>query len=186
MYAYQQYAPTQQTRRSGIDAASWALIALVVALICAGAGWAIASKRVMSQGELQDQSILASREGAARGMQDGYRDGAKVGRREEGLRARLDLQRSKRGAVQDGFNTGFNDGRARTEARSSGFDALAMSSLGSYPSMGYSDALSSGLFDDEPGYSTSSYSSYGYGANVGSTYATSGSSYASGSLGLGY
>lgn len=186
MYAYQQPAATAQ-RSGGLDVTAWALVALVVALVCAAAGWAIASQDVLSRDDLASEAQLAAREGAARGMTDGYSQGAKGGRSEAALRARLDLQQTKRSAAQEGYQAGLNDGRARAAARAGDPDAMfgLTTASGAYPSMDYSDVLASGLFGDEPGFSTSAYGEFGYGTGSSVPYGSS-SPLASSSLAPGY
>jgi hypothetical protein len=174
MYAYPQTAPAvQQPGRSnnGIDVASWALVALIVAILCAVVGWFIASHGVLGRGDVQTQAQLAAREGAARGVQDGYGQGAAQGRRQAALRAQLNLAQTKRSAAQDGYSAGFNAGRERAAARAgeSMFGA-GMSTYGAYPPQDSTDLMASGLFDDEPGFASSAYDEFGYGTSTGSAY----------------
>lgn len=189
MYAYQQPAPAAVgSRTGGLDVTAWALVALVVAVVCGAAGWAIASQDVLGRDDLANETQLAAREGAARGMTDGYSQGAKSGRAEAGLRARLDLQQTKRSAAQEGYQAGFGDGRSRAAARAGDPDAMfGMSSTtsGAYPSMDYSDVLASGLFGDEPGYSTSAFGEFGYGTGSSVPYGST-NPLASSSLAPGY
>ena len=78
MSTYQMTAPAQ-SRPGGMDVASWALVAVVVAIICAGAGWAIAREAGPTQDDLALSADLAGREGRIRGESSGYADGAKLG-----------------------------------------------------------------------------------------------------------
>ena len=170
MYAYPQTAAAP-SRSNGMDVTAWALVALIVAIICAGVGWFAASQDVLGNGDVQTQAELASREAAAAGVQSGYKAGAAQGRREAGLQAQLKLAQTKRSAAQEGFTNGFSDGRQRAAARSNGINStFGMTSYDSYSLDTYTDPYATGLFDDAPGYSSSAYDEFGYGLSGGSVY----------------
>lgn len=160
-----QYAAPAPARSGGTDVAAWALIALVVALICAGAGWAIARNDTMGIDDLARSSDLAARDGFMRGEGTGYTEGAKLGRKEASVRAKAQIAAERRQASTEGYDQGFMAGRAKAgdpDAYLHGGTGLAG---GAYPSAGYEDVLAAGLFGgDAPGYSTSAYDGYGAGA----------------------
>lgn len=169
MYAYQQAAPAPQNK-NGVDVAAWALVALIVALLCGAVGWFVASNDVLGRGDMQEQAELAAREGAARGVRAGYSQGAKQGRQQAGLQAQLSIAQGKRTAADEGYSAGYSTGRSRAEARRNGYSTGMMSSYDAYPAQDYSDVLSSSLLNDEPGYSTSAFDEFGYGTSAGSAY----------------
>lgn len=174
-YAYSQPQPAQHS--GGTDLTAWALVALVVALICGGAGWAIARNDTPSSSEVARTSELAAREAATRGETIGYRNGAATGRSENSLRTKLYVAQAQAAAQREGFSAGFGDGRTRAQARANGFDSYGLSGLGStgaYPAADYNDVLASGAFDDVPGYADSTYSGSGYGTSATTPYPASG------------
>lgn len=189
-YSQPQQAPPQQS--GGTDVAAWALVALVVALICAAAGWAIARNDNPSRGEVARTSELASREAATRGATLGYRNGAASGRADNALRTKLYAAQARAAAQRDGYAAGFGEGRTRAQSRQNGFDSYGLSGLGSsgaYPSSDYSDVLASGAFGDVPGYADSAYSSTGYGTTGATPYGGASSTYGTSSgddYGFGY
>lgn len=168
MTTYTATAP-QPAKSGGTDVAAWALVAIVVALICAGAGWAIARNDVMGMDDLSRASDIAARDGLARGEASGYADGARLGRREAAAKAKLQISQERHAGAREGYDAGYQEGRAKAGDP----DAYMSAGLpgGAYPAAGYEDILASGLFGgDEPGYSTSAYDSMGYGAGASSPY----------------
>lgn len=167
------YQPVPTTpSRSGTDVAAWALVALVVALVCASAGWAIARQDVPSSAEVTRTSALAAREASVRGMRDGYGQGAAAGRRQASLQSQLEQLRQRGSASRDGWSAGYQDGRSRAAAlRGDDADLFGMPSTGAYPSLGYEDVLSAGLFGDVPGFADSAFTGYGYGTGSTTPYA---------------
>jgi hypothetical protein len=168
MSTYQTAAPAKQ----GPDLAAWALVALVVAVVCGIAGWAIASSDVLSRDDLARNASLASQDGLVRGQAVGYRQGAAQGRRVATLRTTAQIQSARAQAQREGFEAGYQDGRAKAGdpnaylASSAGAPAA-----GTYPAAGYEDILAAGLFgEDAPGYSDSAYGAYGFGAGATTPY----------------
>lgn len=156
-------------RSGGTDLAAWALVALVVAAVCAAAGWAIGSQGVLGEDDMTRGSALAAQEGLLRGEAVGYRQGATQGRREAALRTRTRIGAERRQAAREGYSAGYAQGRAR--AGDPDAYASSMAGTGAYPAAGYEDILASGLFGaDAPGYSDSAYDSYGYGTGTTTPY----------------
>jgi hypothetical protein len=165
-----QYAAPAPAKTGGTDVAAWALVALVVALICAGAGWAIARNDVMGMDDLSRATDLAARDGLARGESAGYGEGARLGRREASMRAKAQIGSERRSAAREGYESGYQEGRAKA-GDPDAFLGMGGLAGGAYPAAGYEDVLASGLFGgDEPGFSTSAYDSLGYGAGGSSPY----------------
>jgi len=164
-YSQPQQAPAQQ---SGPDVAAWALVALVVALICAAAGWAIARNDAPSRNDVARSAELAAREASVAGESIGYRNGAATGRAENALRTKLAVAQAKQQGSADGYGAGYVEGRSRAQSRQFGLGGYGLGSSlgtsGAYPSAGYEDILASGAFSDVPGYSSSTYDAAGYGA----------------------
>ena len=168
MTTYQHAAPAP-ARSGGTDVAAWALVAIVVALICAGAGWAIARNDSPAGGDLDRTAALASRDGFVRGERQGYGEGAKLGRRQVAVRTKAQMAAERRQAAREGYDSGFADGRAKAGDP----DAFMYSSAGAgaYPAAGYEDILAADLFGgDAPGYSDSAYDSLGYGTGIQTPY----------------
>ena len=168
MNTYQTAAPPQQ----GQDLAAWALVALIVAAVCAAAGWAIASSDVLSRDDLARNAALASQDGLVRGHAVGYRQGAVQGRRVATMRSKAQVGAARRQARRDGYEAGYQDGRAKAGDPDAFLSSSAGApSTGAYPSAGYEDILAAGLFgEDAPGYADSSYDAYGYGTGVTTPY----------------
>jgi hypothetical protein len=167
MTTYQHTAPPA---KSGTDVAAWALVAIVVAIICAGAGWAIARNDTMGMDDLARATDLAARDGLARGEASGYGEGARLGRREASMRAKAQITSERRQAAREGYEAGWQEGRAKAGDPDAYLGTGGLVG-GAYPSAGYEDVLAAGLFGgDEPGYSTSAYDSLGYGAGASSPY----------------
>ncbi|MCW2949087.1 MAG: hypothetical protein JWN41_100 [Thermoleophilia bacterium] len=165
---YAQQTPQQQS--GSTDVAAWALVAVVVAAVCAGAGWAIARNASPSHTDVAQTADLAAREAAARGATAGYRSGAASGRAETALRTKLLKQQAADAAQYQGYANGFTDGRSRARARSYGIDGYAGGPVSTYSSLDATDMLASGgLGSDVSGYSDSAFSAYGAGASVSST-----------------
>lgn len=168
MTTYTHTAPA--TKSGGTDVAAWALIALVVALICAGAGWAIARNDTMGTDDLARATDLAARDGLARGEASGYSEGARLGRREASFRAKAQITAERRQAAREGYEAGWMEGRVKA-GDPDAFLGTGSLAGGAYPAAGYEDVLAAGLFGgDEPGFSTSAYDSLGYGAGASSPY----------------
>jgi hypothetical protein len=184
MTTYTATAP--QPVKHGTDVAAWALVALVVALICAGAGWAIARNDVMGMDDLSRATDIAARDGLTRGEASGYSDGAKLGRREASFKAKAQITGARQQASREGYDAGYQEGRAKA-GDPDAYLGMGGLSTGAYPAAGYEDVLAAGLFGgDEPGYSTSAYDSLGYGAGASSPYLNSYSSATSLGDDLGY
>ncbi|MCW2928384.1 MAG: hypothetical protein JWM86_2352 [Thermoleophilia bacterium] len=168
MATYQHAAPAP-SRSSGTDVAAWALIALVVALICAGVGWAVARQDVPSRQDVAETSELAAREALVRGESTGFAAGARLGRNEAALKAKGSILAERRAATREGYDAGFQSGRSKAGDPDAYLSSTA--GAGAYPSAGYEDILAAGLFGaDAPGFSDSAYDSLGYGAGVTSPY----------------
>lgn len=178
------HAAPAPARSGGTDLAAWALVALVVAAVCAAAGWAIASRGVLGEDDMLRGSALAAQDGLLRGEAVGYRQGANQGRREAALRARTRIGAERRQAAREGYAAGYAQGRAR--AGDPDAYANSMAGAGAYPAAGYEDVLAAGLFGaDAPGYSDSAFDSYGYGTGASTPYLDA-SSTPSSSLGAGW
>jgi hypothetical protein len=184
MATYQQTAP----RSGNTDVAAWALVAVIVALICATAGWAIARQGTPGRGDLVREADLAARTGLQNGSAAGYRQGAAAGRREAALRARTQVQAAKSQASNEGYSAGYEAGRSRAG------DPFAFSSStgvpgssGSYPADGFEDILASGLFGDDVS-TTSAYDASGFGSSASTPYlgSTSTGDDAGSAFGLGF
>jgi hypothetical protein len=165
-----QYAAPAPAKTGGTDVAAWALVALVVALICAGAGWAIARNDVMGMDDLSRATDVAARDGLARGESSGYSEGARLGRKEAAMRGKAQISGERRQAAREGYEAGYQEGRAKAGDPDAFMGTTGLAG-GAYPSAGYEDVLSAGLFGgDEPGFSTSAYDSMGYGSGASSPY----------------
>lgn len=173
------YAQTAPARRAGsgggTDVAAWALVAVIVAIVCAIAGWAIARQSNPGADDLRRSSYLAAQGGSLQGQQDGYRAGAVAGRTEAGLRAKQQSAMARAEATREGYAAGYDEGRNRAMARADGDSHIGTSSAlgagGAYPAPDYRDILASGAFADVPGYADSAYSSSGFGSTATSPYA---------------
>lgn len=166
MTPYQHTAPA---RSGGTDVAAWALVALIVALVCAAAGWAVASNAVPGTEDVARSSELAALDGLARGEAAGYSQGARLGRRQASMRTRSTILAERRQATREGYDAGYAEGRAKAGDP----NAYSVSGPvgGAYPSAGYEDVLATGLFGgDVPGYSDSAYDSLGFGAGSSTPY----------------
>ena len=170
MTTYQHAAPAP-ARSGGTDVAAWALVAIIVAAICAVAGWAIASQDVLGRDDLARSAALAERDGFVRGESTGYSQGANQGRREASLRTRTQVDAARRQASREGYAAGYSEGRARAGDPDAFLSSPYGGGAGAYPSAGYEDVLAAGLFGaDAPGYSDSAFDSYGYGSGIGTSY----------------
>jgi hypothetical protein len=167
MTTHQYAAPA--AGKGGTDVAAWALVALIVAVVCAFAGWAVASGQVLSQDDLARNAALAAQDGLVRGEAEGYRQGATQGRRESALRTRTRIDAERREAAREGYAAGYQQGRALAGDPNAFLASTA--GAGAYPPAGYEDILAAGLFGpDAPGYSDSAYDAYGYGIGVTTPY----------------
>lgn len=171
MTTYQYAAPAPTSARSGgTDVAAWALVALVVALVCAGAGWAVARQDTPGMDDVARASDLATRTGLMRGESAGYSEGARLGRREASMRARATILAERRQAAREGYDAGYMQGRSKAGDPDAYIGGSSLAG-GAYPSAGYEEVLAAGLFGgDAPGYSSSAYDSLGYGAGATSPY----------------
>lgn len=111
----------------GVDPAVWGLVALIVALVAGGLGWAVAHSQHASWSDATQASALARQEGQLRGQERGYSEGAAVGRKEARLQAQLSAARSERTSYMDGYRAGVEQGRVTARAqRGSGLDIMGM------------------------------------------------------------
>lgn len=153
--------------RSADEKATWALIALVAVLVAGGAGWLVARESAPTWGDVESSSRMAAHEGAMQGRDRGYSQGARSGRKEAQLGVDYQAARAGRGAYNEGWQKGFQDGRDRAAASRMYADDITPwigsgSSVGAYPSTGFEDLqLSGDLLTDVPGYATSSLSGTG-------------------------
>ncbi len=164
-----QYAAPVPARSGGTDVAAWALVALVVAMICAGAGWAVARQDSPSRNDIARDAELASRDGFMRGERIGYGEGAGLGRRQVAVRTKAQMAAERRQAATEGYDSGFAEGRMKAGDP----DAFMYSTAGAgaFPAAGYEDILSADLFGgDAPGYSDSAYDSMGFGSGTQTPY----------------
>ncbi|MCW2956623.1 MAG: hypothetical protein JWO69_1492 [Thermoleophilia bacterium] len=158
------YAQPAPAKQGGTDVAAWALVAVIVALVCAVAGWAIARQDAPGRDDLQRNSWLAAQNGQAQGEQEGYRVGARAGRTEAALRAKQQSATARRTASTEGYQAGYQEGRSRAVARANG-DPYFSSGNGSASTLpGYEEILAR-LGTDAPGYSDSAYASSGFGSS---------------------
>jgi hypothetical protein len=186
MATYQQAAPAP----ARTDVAAWALVAVIVAIICAGAGWAIARNDVPGRDDLARTSDLAARDGLMRGQATGYAQGAKLGRREAALQSRSAMLAAKAEAQREGYANGYANGRSKAGDP----DAYLNTGLGMGAGFAGSSAedealLATGVYGgDVPGFSDSAYDSLGYGSDTSTPYlgAASAGATSVGDTGLGY
>jgi hypothetical protein len=172
-----QYAAPASARSSDTDVAAWALVAVIVALICALAGWAIASNDVLGQDEVARSATLAARDGLMRGQSVGFTQGSNQGRRETTLTTRTRINAERQQAAREGYEAGYQTGRAKAGDP----DAFlgSTTSTGAFPSAGYEDVLAAGLFGaDAPGFSSSAYDAQGFGSGATMPYLGAGSTLA--------
>lgn len=170
MTTYQHAAPAP-AKSGGTDLAAWALIAIVVALVCAGAGWALARQDVPGVDEVARTSELAARDGLMRGESIGYSEGARLGRREASAKARATILAERRQAAREGYDAGYAQGRMKAGDPDAFRYSQAGAGAGAYPAAGYEDVLAAGLLgSDVPGYSDSAYDSLGYGLGASTPY----------------
>lgn len=157
--------------KGGTDVAAWALVALVVAAVCAFAGWAIAGRDVLDGDDLARNTVLAAQDGLVRGEAEGFRQGSRAGRREATLRTRTQVKSERAAAAREGYQAGYVAGRAKAGDPFAFAGSTADLSSGAYPNAGYEEILAAGLFGaDAPGYSDSAYGSYGFGAGTSTPY----------------
>jgi hypothetical protein len=147
---------------------TWALVALIVVLLAAGAGWAIASSTETTWGDLDSTARLAEREGAVEGRQGGFARGAKLGRKEARMNGKMQVLQNRQQAFSKGWADGFRQGRERALARRNS-DSMFTFGMAGYPDAGYEDVSLSAdsLLGD---VSTPSMAS----TSLDSTYGTSG------------
>lgn len=165
--SFQYAAPAPAPARSGgTDLAAWAVVAIVVAIVAAGAGYVVARQDTPGAGDVARSSDLAARTGFARGERSGYADGTRLGRSEANAKVRARVAAERAAATREGYQAGYENGRARAgdpnALPTGGFGAT-----GTYPSMGYEDVLAADLFgSDAPGYSDSAFETMGYGTSA--------------------
>ncbi|MCW2920296.1 MAG: hypothetical protein JWL76_170 [Thermoleophilia bacterium] len=164
-----QYAAPAPARSGGTDVAAWALVALVVATICAAAGWAIARQDTPGRDDVARNAELAAQDGFVRGETSGYGEGARLGRRQVAVRTRTEMAAERRQAAREGYDTGFMEGRSKAGDPNAFMNSTA--GAGVYPAAGYEDILSADLLGgDVPGFSDSGYDSLGFGAGTSTPY----------------
>ena len=164
-----QYAAPAPARSGGTDVAAWALVALVVATICAGAGWAIARQDSPSTGDIARNAELAARDGFTRGESSGYGEGARLGRKQVAVRTRAQMAAERRQGASEGYSTGFVEGRAKAGDPNAYMNSTA--GAGVYPAAGYEDLISADLLgSDVAGFSDSAYDSAGFGTGTSTPY----------------
>ncbi len=164
-----QYAAPAPARSGGTDVAAWALVALVVAVVCAGAGWAIARQDNPGRDDVARNAELAARDGFTRGETAGYGEGARLGRKQVAVRTRAQMAAERRQAATEGYDTGFMEGRAKAGDPNAYVSSGA--GAGVYPAAGYEDLMSADLFgSDVPGFSDSAYDSLGFGTGTSTPY----------------
>lgn len=169
MTTYQHAAPAP-ARSGGTDVAAWALVALIVAAICAGAGWAIARQDAPSMDDVARNAELASRDGYMRGERSGYGEGASLGRRQVAVRTRTQIAAERTAAAREGYDAGFAEGRIKA-GDPNAFSYSTAGGAGAYPAAGYEDILAADLFGgDVPGFSDSAYDSLGFGTGTSTPY----------------
>lgn len=163
------YAPQNESKQ---DLTVWALVALIVVMVCALAGWMIASSGVMDRDDLARSASYASQDGQARGHVVGYRQGAAQGRRIATMRSRAQINSARRQAAREGYSQGYQEGRSRAGDPDAFLTGSSFAGVaGTYPSLGYEDILAAGLFgDDAPGFADSAYDAYGFGAGTSTPY----------------
>ncbi len=113
------YTQTAAAQRS-TDPAVWVLIAVIVAMVAGGLGWAVASQSRTSWSDVEQASALARERGQLRGQDRGFAEGTRAGRREAKLAARASSTRVEQTAYADGWRAGVADGRAQAQARYDG------------------------------------------------------------------
>lgn len=164
-----QYAAPAPTRSGGTDVAAWVLVALVVAAICAGAGWAIARQDAPGTSDIARNAELAARDGFARGESSGYGEGARLGRKQVAVRTRTQMAAERRQASREGYDAGFMEGRAKAGDPNAYVSSGA--GAGVYPAAGYEDILAADLLGgDVAGFSDSAYDSLGFGTGTATPY----------------
>jgi hypothetical protein len=164
-------------RNDSNDLSTWALIAVVVAIFAGVAGYIVASVNTPSWNDVATTSSSEFRMQQMRGNTDGFQKGRKAGAREAKMQGKLDVARRQRSSFNSGYQTGFDSGRDEALAARWG-EPIPWSGTadnGGYPEFGSEDLFStdgSSVFDDVPGYSTSSLSTspYGGGANLSGGY----------------
>ncbi len=171
MNTYQTAVPAP-ARSEGHDVAAWALVALIVAAVCAFAGWALARNDSPSQSDVQRSAALASQEGLQRGQALGISQGTKQGRIQAAARVRTQVSAARGQAKSEGYAAGYAAGRSQAGDPDAYLNSTAgIGGSGAYPAADYSDVLAAGLFGgDAAGFGTSAYDAYGYGANSSTPY----------------
>ncbi len=170
MTTYQHAAPAP-ARSGGTDVAAWALVAIIVAAVCAFAGWAIARQDVLGHDDIARNAALAGQEGFVRGEATGYSQGARQGRREATARTNAQVGAARRQASREGYQAGYAEGRAKAGDPEAFLTGMYGGGAGAYPAAGYEEILAAGLFGaDAPGFSDSAFDSYGYGSGISTDY----------------
>ncbi|MCW2923884.1 MAG: hypothetical protein JWM98_1288 [Thermoleophilia bacterium] len=144
---------------SGGSKAGFALIAILLAVAAAVAGFAAARGSAPSWGELRRYEALSSREGEVRGRDAGWNQGRKQGQTEMKFLAQYEKLRTQATAFGQGYTQG------RTIGQSMGADRYRYRNTG----YGYGSGYGSGY----RGRGYSSYGrGYGYGGSVGGAVAS--------------
>lgn len=144
-------------RTSSSESTTWLVIALVAALLAAGAGWALARTGSPSWDELARSEAVVREQAAQRGYQRGVRQGARQGGREAGLRSRYEVLAARRGAYDSGYSAGRDRAQLESDLGSAGAGLGAGLSLdGGYPES-VDDLLASSSLGADDGLGASSY-----------------------------
>jgi hypothetical protein len=172
---YQTSVATAPANESN-DLATWGLVAVVVAIFAGIAGYAIGAVTIPSWNDVATDQSTEYRTQVMRGQADGFQKGRRAGSREAKAEAKLLAARGQRASYDEGWQSGYDTGRERALAAQWG-EPIPWSgtmSSGTYPEFGTEDLFLSGdsVFDDVPGYSSSSYSTapYGTGASTSGGY----------------
>jgi hypothetical protein len=158
-------------RNDSNDLTTWALVAVVVAIFAGLAGYFVASINTPSWNDLATTSSTEYRMQQMRGNKDGFQKGRKAGVREAKVQGKLEAARRQRGSFNSGWQSGYDSGRDQALATQWG-EPIPWSGTadnGGYPEFGSEDLFSvdgTSVFDDVPGYSSSSYSTAPYGGDA--------------------
>jgi hypothetical protein len=146
--------------RAGTDVATWALVALVVALIAGAGGWAIGHVATPTRSEAQIASQTAYQTAHQRGLELGRKTGARYGRKEAKLKRQQMVAKQGQVAYTKGYQSGVKAGKHQrniTNPYSNTVSSLDTGYGGYYASAPYYNA----------GYSTA----YGGAGDLGTAYA---------------
>lgn len=149
-------AATGPAHTSAADPAAWIAIALIAVVVAGAAGWAFGRLGGRDAGDMERTTAAAGRFGQLRGEAVGFRDGARLGRRESVVASKAQTARSSRERYAEGYGVGVTDGRQRAAIKAGELDggiAAPSTGGGTYPVEGYEDVLG----DDAPGFSDSGW-----------------------------